>query len=353
MAREVGRVTRARGCRRTESTTGRRGRLVVLASAVALVAILTVPLGAWSASAAADSSVTSIAPNTAPNAGEVSVSLTGSGFTAGCAVKLTRGDVAVQATAVTTPDPASVTCMIDLTGAAVGTWDVVVVNPDGYSGTLAGGFTVTGASESEAYEPNDAVAQAFGPLKAGTGYAACLATDRDADFYWLELPSGVTRFEASLKSIPYECDYDLHLLAADGGMVAASSHSGDTDESVELASPAAGRYYLKVVSWGGSSTEDSYLVSFTAEKPPAIAGISSSSGPRGKKVALSGAGFGSRGGGACVTFGSAKCSGADYRTWSNNRIVVRVPAGASGRVRVRVKTASGASNSVTFRVTNG
>ena len=37
-----------------------------------------------------------------------------------------------------------ITCSFDLTGAATGTWDVTVTNPDTQSGTLAAGFTVTG-----------------------------------------------------------------------------------------------------------------------------------------------------------------------------------------------------------------
>jgi len=50
---------------------------------------------------------------------------------------------AIPATGVTVVSPNTITGTFDLTGAQAGTWDVVVVNSNGRSGTLSGSFTIT------------------------------------------------------------------------------------------------------------------------------------------------------------------------------------------------------------------
>lgn len=89
-------------------------------------------------------SVTSITPSSGLNDGPVSITdLTGTGFSANATVKLTKsGQSEILATNVVVVSSAKITCTFDLTGAAMGQWDVVVTNTDSQSGTLQGGFTI-------------------------------------------------------------------------------------------------------------------------------------------------------------------------------------------------------------------
>ena len=69
--------------------------------------------------------------------------LAGSGFLSGASVRLSRtGQADIQATNVNVVSGSRITCDLDLTGAALGNWDVVVTNPDSQQATLAGGFRV-------------------------------------------------------------------------------------------------------------------------------------------------------------------------------------------------------------------
>lgn len=94
--------------------------------------------------AAAPPTVTSITPNTGANTGNVPVTIAGSDFQAGAAVKLTKtGQPDINATGVAVVSAGQITANFDLTGTATGAWNVVVTNPDAQSGTLSNGFTVT------------------------------------------------------------------------------------------------------------------------------------------------------------------------------------------------------------------
>ena len=89
-------------------------------------------------------SVTSIAPNSGLNTGSVSVTISGANFQAGATVKLTAtGQPDIYATGVTVVSPSQITGNFNLTGKATGAWDVGVTNPDGQSGALPNGFTIT------------------------------------------------------------------------------------------------------------------------------------------------------------------------------------------------------------------
>ena len=75
-----------------------------------------------------------------------SVTINGTGFLNGMTVKLTKPNNAdIVATNVQTISPTQLTCTLNLTGAAIGQWTVVVThhaNDGGQSGSLAQGFTV-------------------------------------------------------------------------------------------------------------------------------------------------------------------------------------------------------------------
>ncbi|MFH1150469.1 MAG: DUF5719 family protein [Actinomycetota bacterium] len=88
--------------------------------------------------------VGSITPSSGLNNGSVEITnLAGSYFRAGATVRLERdGQGDIDATGVTVVSQNKITCSFDLTGTAVGAWDVVVTNDDGLEGRLANGFTV-------------------------------------------------------------------------------------------------------------------------------------------------------------------------------------------------------------------
>jgi hypothetical protein len=96
-------------------------------------------------------SVASISPSSGLP-GTITVDLTGTGFEAGTAVKLTRaGQTDIQATGEQLIGE-SLRCQLNLTGAAAGAWNVVATNPDLETVTLTNGFTVIGALWAESFD---------------------------------------------------------------------------------------------------------------------------------------------------------------------------------------------------------
>ena len=88
-------------------------------------------------------SLTRILPNTGGSGGSVSAFVAGSGFVQGATVKLTRAGQAdiIGAPVQVDAGGSAIATTFDLTGSALGAWDVVVTNPDGGSLVLAGGFS--------------------------------------------------------------------------------------------------------------------------------------------------------------------------------------------------------------------
>jgi hypothetical protein len=89
-------------------------------------------------------SIADVVPSSGGNTGQVTAHLGGGGFVDGAAVRLRRSghpDIVGARTQVDVGG-ASIATTFDLSGAAPGTWDVVVTNPDSTSRTLSGSFTV-------------------------------------------------------------------------------------------------------------------------------------------------------------------------------------------------------------------
>jgi subtilisin family serine protease len=91
--------------------------------------------------------VTSITPASGLSNGTVAITdLAGTGFRAGATVKLAKsGQTDILGTGVVVASITRITCSFDLTAAAAGKWDVVVINDDAQFGTLAAGFEVVAA----------------------------------------------------------------------------------------------------------------------------------------------------------------------------------------------------------------
>jgi hypothetical protein len=96
--------------------------------------------------------VTGVTPSTGIKGGNINITdLAGAGFiapdygagTVNPIVKLKKvGEADIDATNVSVVSPTRITCSFDLSGAAIGAWDVYVENPDGQGATLVGGFNV-------------------------------------------------------------------------------------------------------------------------------------------------------------------------------------------------------------------
>ncbi|MBI3922499.1 MAG: hypothetical protein HY318_13840, partial [Armatimonadetes bacterium] len=88
--------------------------------------------------------VTSITPDTGNNTETVNVVIAGTGFVGGATTSLSKAGTDLSLTEVVVNSEGSqITATVDLTNAGAGEYDVVVVNPDGQSGKLLHGFTVT------------------------------------------------------------------------------------------------------------------------------------------------------------------------------------------------------------------
>ena len=70
----------------------------------------------------------------------------------------------ITATSVNVATPTNITCTFNLTGAVPGMYNVVVTNPDGSFGTLAGGFTVIGSTPTPTPTPTPTVTPTTTPV---------------------------------------------------------------------------------------------------------------------------------------------------------------------------------------------
>jgi hypothetical protein len=88
-------------------------------------------------------SVVAVTPDAAET-GIVPVTISGSSFAAGAAVKFTLAGQADVAATVTAVGSTALNATVNTAGMATGQWNVVVTNPDGQSGTLPAGFAIIG-----------------------------------------------------------------------------------------------------------------------------------------------------------------------------------------------------------------
>ena len=114
---------------------------------------------------AAAPTVTAITPSSGLNSGSLNISnLQGTGFLPGATVQLQKsGQTSISGTSVSVVGPTQITFTFNLSGAATGTWNVVVTNTDTQFGTLTNGFTVTNPAPTVT-----SVAPSGGPLSGGT-----------------------------------------------------------------------------------------------------------------------------------------------------------------------------------------
>ncbi|MGB9175399.1 MAG: hypothetical protein WCB46_01515 [Methanoregula sp.] len=96
-------------------------------------------------------SIKAMNPDQGYAGGTVSTEITGSNFVSNLTARLRHsGEDSITATKVKYYSSSSVTCTFDLPNTTkVGTWDIVVINPNGLSGDLTNYFTVRGNKTAE------------------------------------------------------------------------------------------------------------------------------------------------------------------------------------------------------------
>ena len=116
--------------------------------------------------------VTGVTPATAYTGTSVTITnLAGAGFMNGATVKLnsTSDPTGITASDVVVITQNQISCTFDLTGAPLGTRNIVVTNTDGKTGILPNGFTVAGTGPLvTAVNPNSGIAgSSYSPVSIG------------------------------------------------------------------------------------------------------------------------------------------------------------------------------------------
>ena len=113
------------------------------------------------------------------------------------------------------------------------------------------------------YEPNNSFAQAWGPLASGQTYHAYFPTEADEnDYYYFDLPVARS-VEIWLTDILPGNDHALYLYDAAQALVDFSDEYDNADEHIFLASVPAGRYYVRVERFQGTTRTQPYVLRAT------------------------------------------------------------------------------------------
>jgi hypothetical protein len=265
--------------------------------------------------------VIAINPANGPMAGGTVVTISGTGFRAGATVSI-GGAAATGVTVV------SATSINATTSAhACGTFNAVVTNSDGQSGTLTNAFFYTSPQPPTGLSPN-------GTTLSGTTTSVTLS--------WAAV-SGATQYavrvqdntDGAIRDPRNNCGTNTIYLCVGG--VPATTYSVPVQ---------AGHSYTWWVHAGSACGQYSVQTnaSFSVQLPaPTLTAVSPSSGPDtgGASVTISGSGFRS---GAGVTFGGVAAAGVSVP--SGTQITATAPAHAAGTVNIVVTNSDGQSGTL-------
>ncbi len=139
--------------------------------------------------------------------------------------------------------PAGVTCIINLTNAALDKGGNPLSNP-----IVNLTFSTGALTGADSYEYND-VSGSYTPINVGTSYFANVYPTTDVDWYRVNLAVGTYKFR--LENLA--ADYDIELHFPVGNVVASSTNGTLTNELINnYAAGAAGNYYLRVFAKNGT-----------------------------------------------------------------------------------------------------
>lgn len=137
-----------------------------------------------------------LSTSTGGNTGDATVTITGSGFVSGATCTLVSGGTTITATSgVVNSTGTGITCSFALNGAAIGSYDISVVNPNG-GGTFTkqGGFTVEAAIGPKVWV--NIVGRSVVRFNAPTIYTITYGNTGDTDAVvvplYITIPDGIT-----------------------------------------------------------------------------------------------------------------------------------------------------------------
>jgi hypothetical protein len=177
------------------------------------------------------------------------------------------------------------------------------------------------------------------------------ATGKWADICGLRSGYGIDSLvwdESGLYALVYYMVPETVRRKVDKGLWRYDFQTGDwTDINGE-----ASGHKINHLLWGGSSlyagVDNHGVWRYACFAPPYVSSVIPDSGYAGIEVTISGSGFGDVRGSSSVSFASTQVT--DYISWSDTKIVCRVPDMAPGDVQVAVSVAGKTSNEVPYTV---
>jgi len=118
------------------------------------------------------------------------------------------------------------------------------------------------ASANPAYEPNDGIHQAFGPLQANTNYDATISSNNDSDWYIVYV-SGQGVLDVSMTNLDQDTccgSPTVYLRNQDGTTLNSTSVDEGETGSLPYTTPGPGHYYVEV---RGGEVPDNYRLRLT------------------------------------------------------------------------------------------
>ncbi|MBD3181507.1 M6 family metalloprotease domain-containing protein [Candidatus Poribacteria bacterium] len=109
----------------------------------------------------------------------------------------------------------------------------------------------------DTYEPNDSIAEAYGPLEYSREYTSFLTETEDIDYYKFHAEANKTTL-IYLENIPEEANYDIEVYDYMERVVAYSSAPGQNPEILSFEVDSPGIYYVAVISQYGHNTKHHY-----------------------------------------------------------------------------------------------
>jgi M6 family metalloprotease-like protein len=112
----------------------------------------------------------------------------------------------------------------------------------------------------DTYEPNNSIANSYGPLDYGRNYISFIQTERDVDFYRFHVDSD-SNMLIYLEDIPEYCDYDLRVFDARERLIADSTDQRQKKAKVlSFKTHTPGIYYVSVSSTDGYRVNEPYSI---------------------------------------------------------------------------------------------
>jgi hypothetical protein len=136
-----------------------------------------------------------------------------------------------------------------------GTYSGIIVTDIGPEG-MSIPFTVF---SGDTYEPNDSIADAYGPLVYGDQYTSFILDEREVDFYKFHADAD-SSILVYLENIPDDCDYDLRVFDAQENLLADSAGQSQTPKVLNFKTDTPGMYYVEVISNSGFSSRQPYVL---------------------------------------------------------------------------------------------